>query len=130
MSRKLSQIDVVNSWRPPDPLKLVRTDSSFSYRWMRKNEVELRKQQGWEVVDKKEIGFEADQRVSRGSSSIAECNELVLCKRPREMSEAHRSFLDNKNKRIMEALGAQFHQEGRRSGCNTYGDVTIEQKNS
>jgi len=130
MSRKSSHIDVVNSWQPPDPLKLVKRDDSFSYRWMRKNEVELRKQQGWEVVEKKEVGFDADQRVSRGSTAVAECNELVLCKRPAEMNEAHRSFLDNKNRRIMNALGAQFHQEGRRSGCNTYGDVTIEQRKS
>ena len=120
------KLDVVHDWQPPDPLKLLRRDEKFSYRWMRKNEVELRKQQGWQVVEKNEVGLEKDLRVSRGQTFNVECNELILCKRPVKVNSAHRSYLDEKNRRLMEALGSQFHQEGERSGCATYGKVNIE----
>lgn len=128
ITKSSPSIDIVHDWQPPDPLKLLKKDNSFAYRWIRKSEVDLRLQQGWEVVDKKGVGLATDQRVARGSSTVAECNELVLCRRPRDMNTAHRSYLDTKNRRIMEALGSQFHREGQRSGCATYGDVTIEQK--
>ena len=121
-----NRVEVVCDWRPPDPLKLRKIDRNYGYRWIRKNEVELRKQQGWEVVKSEEVGLEHDLRVSRGVTSDAECNELVLCKRSAQMGDAHRKYLDEKNKKIMSALGNQFHQEGQRTGFNTYGNIKID----
>ena len=120
------KISFTSDWQPPDPLKLTKTDKKFKYRWIRKSEIELRKQQGWEVVQRDEVGLEKDSRVSRGDSSVAECNELVLCKRTKSMGDAHRSYLDQKNKRLLDALGSQFHQEGQRTGFSTYGSVQVE----
>jgi len=123
---KPAKIDVVTDWNTPDPLKLAKKNPAYSYRWIRKNDVELRKQQGWETVESGEIDLEQDLRVSRGESSIAQCNELILCKRPSSMNKAHRKFIDDKNKRVMDALGSGFHQEGQRSGFATYGEVKLE----
>lgn len=125
---KSKNVDIVTDWRQPDPLKLLKKNEQFSYRWIRKTEVELRKQQGWEIVNRDEVGLEKDLRISRGSASNAECNELILCKRPVQMGQAHRDYLDQKNQRLMEALGSQFHQEGQRSGITTYGGVKLVKK--
>ncbi|MDX9703865.1 MAG: hypothetical protein RBU23_12610 [Candidatus Auribacterota bacterium] len=122
------KITLATDWHTPDPLKLTKTDKNFKYRWIRKNELELRRQQGWQTVLRDEVGLEKDSRVSRGETSVAECNELVLCKRPKAMGEAHRNYLDQKNKRLLDALGSQFHQEGERAGFSTYGSVTVEEK--
>jgi len=125
---KKTTVKIVSDWQPPDPLKLLKKDKKSSYRWIRKNEVELRKQQGWEIVEKSEVGLEKDLRVSRGTTTNVECNELILCKRTNEMNNAHRDYLNQKNKKIMDTLGTQFHQEGERTGVSTYGKVKIENR--
>lgn len=127
-SNKKIDITFTQDWQPPDPLKLSKTDKRFAYRWIRKSELELRKQQGWQVVERDEVGLEKDARVSRGETTVAECNELVLCKRGIDMNNAHKQYLEQKNKRLLDALGNQFHQEGERTGFATYGTVRLETK--
>jgi len=124
--KKLQKIGVGTDWNIPDPLRLLKKDPAYSYRWIRKSDAQLRKQQGWDPVESKEVAMETDLRVSRGESSFAQCNELILCRRPIEKQLAHRKFIDEKNQRVMDALGNSFHQEGERSGFSTYGEVKLE----
>lgn len=122
------KIDVTKDWQPPNPLRLNKKENSKSYRWIRRSEMDLRKQQGWEPVGRSAVGLENDPRISRGDGAYAQCNELVLCQRPQEMNDAHKAYLEEKNKKVLAALGNQFHQEGQRSGFSTYGNVKVESK--
>ena len=128
MGKPQKNISVVCDWQPPDPLKISKSNKKYSYRWIRKSEVDLRKQQGWEIVERDEVALEHDMRVSRGESTVAECNELVLCKRAKSMNDAHKKYIEDKNKKLLKSLGNQFHQEGQRTGFSTYGSVAVETK--
>lgn len=58
-------------------------DPAYRHRWVRKDKVEIRKHQGWEIVQKGDAG--APNATKSEPDGTITCNELILMRMPQQV---------------------------------------------
>jgi len=115
------------SWKPASVLTVTDKDPNYSYRWCRKDIIDKKMAEGWQVINKS-TGDKIDAPVhtfmdgSQDDSTVQK-RELILCRMPKEVAKARNDYY-SAMVNDPDELRKQFAQNiGTEKGSYTYGRV-------
>lgn len=107
-------------WKPADALPMPTAPSGWTYRYIRKaigaeqdiNNFSRAMREGWQTVplaDHPEMEISVNK--SSANSGLIEVGDLILCKRPVEVSTQRKSYYDQMNTQQMVAVNNNLMRE-------------------
>ena len=120
MSAKSPRIEGGADWSRPDPLKVEKTSSEKTYRWISKDNMEQRLREGWKPVDSKSVKYKSPDGENTGGPPCY--RELILAEMPREMHNARVKYYQEKAKSASEAARERFISKVKSLGAQVEGD--------
>ena len=128
---------VTTPWKPASMLSVVGKDPNYRYRWVRKDLLDKRLEEGWEpVVASAKSRLEAPESTTVDGTPITTYTikrGLILCRMPEETALARTAYYkkmsDGALPRVVEKLQEDTNM-GDGKGPLAYGNITIGRPSS
>ena len=121
---------VTTPWKPASLLTVTNKDANFTYRWIRKENLEKALLEGWALVrtvsSSKEGGPKPTLVDGSSLDSTIQKRNLILVRMPKTMAQDRNDFYAKKSRDLVDATQQDFNKDAKDAGANVYGKVEIK----
>ena len=99
-----TKVEVPREFEPLDILKVNNKKPGFSYRWVKKANLEMKRMHGWTPVIRTDEEIQRSSDFGLGAGKVIERGDLVLCLMPTALCNQLKAAKAMKAKRQMDAI--------------------------
>lgn len=113
-------------WKPYNKINITLKDPNFSPRWITKDKLVQRLQEGWSIVKMEEVQDAAALSIADGTvvdGKITRGRSLVLCKMHKDMVKSRNEYYRKQGADLLTKQTAKLQQEV----DETYGQIKVKE---